>query len=460
MLEILIENYKPIGKILLITSIIIIIYTYIFSKLLKEHIKENWVYYRSNPLLLPIAGFINPPDDMSATEFTKQNITGVIWGIVSKFLNILMIPIYPILQLFVTAIKSISDIMNKMRNQMAVMRNFLFKIFEQMYMRLETSVAAITFYFLKLREELKRSFGVLNLMTSTVQHSFIFFQSLLNGPVGKLGEIADAGGMAMSIFTFGLAGIPVWQKSLCFHPHTLIKTNDGATKRIMDIQIGEKLHSNNQVLAIINAKVSTPMYKIHDIIVSGDHKIQYKDEWIRVKNHPDARLAVYYEPNVICFITSSSIIEIGRSIFRDYLDEHSLTKYSTIQHMIEKHLNKNSAYQSTDNYKDYISGIEDGLIVEPSNICGTVSIASTYLHMYSIKGFVFAAKTLILYNGIYIRVHDHPLAEYIGKTNKVLKHYITTDGIIRFKNSDLVIRDFCEINDKAMSDKLDTYMDE
>ena len=48
----------------------------------------------------------------------------------------------------------------------------------------------------------------------------------------------------------------------------------------------------------------------------------------------------------------------------------------------------------------------------------------------------------------------------IGKTNKVLKHYITTDGIIRFKNSDLVIRDFCEINDKAMSDKLDTYMDE
>ena len=36
-------------------------------------IKEDWVNQRCKPYIIPIAGFINKPDNMNFNEFTKQN---------------------------------------------------------------------------------------------------------------------------------------------------------------------------------------------------------------------------------------------------------------------------------------------------------------------------------------------------------------------------------------------------
>ena len=56
MLEIIIENYKPIGKILLILITFIAIFGYIFLNQIREHMKNNWDNNKTHPLIMPRSG--------------------------------------------------------------------------------------------------------------------------------------------------------------------------------------------------------------------------------------------------------------------------------------------------------------------------------------------------------------------------------------------------------------------
>ncbi len=459
MLEKIIENYKPISKILLYSLIFVLVGFLLSFKILKEHIKDNWEFYRKNPLIMPFAGLIFQPTDMSSWEFTKQNFTNVVWGIVQKFLNILMAPVYSILNMFLKLFKTYSTILDKIRSQMAVMRNFLFKMFEGMFKRLQESSAAITFYFLKMREQMKRSYGLLTLLMSSVEHSFVFMQSLVNGPVGAFGKFADGFGVALSIFTFGPAGIPVWRNSLCFHPSTSIQMNDGSFKTINNIQIGDVLLNNNTVIATIDSRVSTPMYKINNVIVSGEHLVFFDEQWIRARNHPFAELNNYDSDYIVCLITSSGIIEINGMLFKDYLDTHCPFTYRKIRNIIENSLNHNNTnYNSCSCCTDLITGIDPEIPIVWDDVIGKIDILENTLHIFNIEDRILSGNVLILHNGKWKRVFDHPDAIYIGMNNKPFIHYITNNGNIRLDNG-ILIRDFTEIKDKDISNYLDDIVD-
>ena len=190
MLEIFFEHYKSSLKILLIFYIYFLIVIYIFYGQIKEHLLSNWKYYREHPLILPISGFIKKDEGLGAVKTTVNNFIRVLTKIITKFLNIFMKPIYPVLEIIIKALNTIKNVLEGMRKQINVMRNFMFKLFEKMYIRLQNGVAAITYFFLKLREGLKRSFGLFTLMIYSVEHSYMFFESLVRSPMGKFGKFA------------------------------------------------------------------------------------------------------------------------------------------------------------------------------------------------------------------------------------------------------------------------------
>jgi len=458
MLEILVENYKPLKKIFLYSVIFIAISIYFSYQNLKQNIKDNWNTYRKNPLIIPFAGFLNRPEGKSATEYTYENFMEVVWSYVQKFVDILMIPIYSILDMFTKMLKTYVVVLDKIRSQMSVMRNLLFKMFDDMLRRLQDSAAAVTFYFLKLREQLKRSYGVMQLLISSVEHSFIFLESLVNSPVGKFGQAAEWLGLTVSMFTFGPIGGPiVWRDSLCFHPETIITMKNNDKKAMKDVKIGDVLINDNIVLAKIDSKVTTPMYNLNNVIVSGDHLVKYGNEYVRVKNHDKAKLIDYNHSNIVCFITSSGIIEIENEIFKDYLDTTSNEKYIEIRHKIEEFLNENKAYQSNAHCIDLFTGIDSDLH-EDNIIIGSVDILEETLIMYSVNGNKLSGNVLIKNKNTWIRVQDHPDAIYMGENRVRLKQYISNDGLLKLKDGTL-IRDFCEINDEGLSSVLDNIID-
>jgi hypothetical protein len=465
MLEILVENYKEFGQIFLYTTVLLITLLVVFYSKAKAHVVENWAYYRSNPILLPIAGYIYTPPGYTPGEYTKANIINVVWSLVSKTLSTLMIPIYPIIQLFLKLMKQFSESLNSIRQQMAVMRNFLFKIFENINVRLQTSIAAITFYMLKLRESLKRSFGLMNLMVSSLEHSYIFMQTLVRSPLVKFGEMAEEGGLWMSRFALPIGmGDRVWRDqfvSMCFYPDTPIAISNGLYKQIKELVIGDVLAGGATILATIRTKVSGNMYQLGSDIVSGNHRVMGKHGWIRVKDHPNAEFIVYPETEVYCLVTSDGTISTKEHLYRDYMDSHSLEVNREVQRMVGYYLNNKDI--STDLVcNDLLAGIDPKIRVNPLSIIGRIIITPGQLSIYNIDGYLVSGLTLLKWCGKWIRAYTHPKAIYIGKNEVPYYHYVTHSGNILLdsvSDRELLIRDFCEIDNIYVEEEINLYVD-
>ena len=456
MLEVIILNYKPLSKILLITIGFLIVMSYFFFNNIRDHILENWTHYRQHPMFLPFAGLFKRDKGESVGEATKKNFIKVLWNIVNKFLSILMTPIYPILNMVLYVMKAFSGIINGIRNQINVIRNFLFKLFEKMYIRLQNGIATIIFFFLKLRETMKRSYGLMTLVLYSIEHAYMFFESMMKSPLGKFGNIAEVGGLMTSIFTFGGFGIPVWHSALCFDENTKIELNTGQFVKIGDLKLGQELVRNIRILAIIKMKNSLGIYNYNGIDVKGDHLVRYNNSWVRVKDVPDAIENKNYKGNIVCLLTENGIIRIGNEVFKDYSDTHSKIINSTVRKMVNDRLNG-----SDTKYKvgcdDLIAGFSPKS-ARNNNYKGKVLIEKGTLNVYSYKGNELSGNILVLENGNWIRVADSLDSKYIGRNTEPFINYITPTNTITLNDGSL-IRDFLEVSNKKFNDNLDTLVD-
>ena len=97
-----------------------------------------------------------------------------------------------------------------------------------------------------------------------------------------------------------------------------------------DIEIGETLYSNNNVLATLKIKGSDkyPFYKIYskkledNILVTGSHQIQdpKTGRFIPVSQFSEAVRTNIYSDKMSCLITDDHLIPIGEYIFWDWED--------------------------------------------------------------------------------------------------------------------------------------------
>ncbi len=453
MLEIIIENYKPIGKILLYTLIFIIAIIIIFYKNVKEEIANNWEKYRDKPYILPFAGFIKKEKNQSVFEATKSNFIKVTFNLVNKIFDTFMKPVYPIIKMIMNTFKYFMNILNTLRNQITVIRNFLFKLFEKMYIRLQNSLAAIIFFFLKLRESMKRSYGILTLLVYTIEHSYIFFESLMKSPLTKFGGMAEKVGLGMSLFTFGPAGINMWHNALCFGPDTIIKFN-GKEDKIDNININDMLQDENRVLAKITILNVTNLYKFNNIFVSGDHLVFYKNKYQRISDIPISIKVKDDSVNkLICLITSKEIINIDGYIFKDYLDTHDRNINKLIRRILYEYLNPGVCNEANLKCNDLFSGISQDISINNTDIIGNIEISPGQLDMYEIDGIELSGNILLFRNNLWQRVSSLKTAKYIGKNVRKCIHYITKNNIVKINN--ILIRDFCETNNKKINFLID-----
>jgi hypothetical protein len=460
MLEVIILNYKPISQILLTTIGFLIVFSYYFYDNLKSHILENWTYYRQHPMFLPFAGIIKRDEGESIGGATKKNFIKVLWNIVNKFLSILMTPIYPIINMILKVLSYFSNILNGIRNQITVMRNFLFKLFEKMYIRLQNGVATIIFFFLKLRESMKRSYGLLTTLLYSIEHGYLFFESLMKSPIRKFGTIAEGAGLGLSIFTFGGFGIPLWHSALCFDENTLIKLNNGEKIKISNLKLGDKLINNNEVLAIIKKKNSRNIYKYRDILVKGDHLVRYKNRWTRVKDIDTSVMIPGYIGNIVCLVTKSGLIQINDFDFKDYTDTHNDLINATVRKMVNDRLN-GTCYASIVGCNDLLSGFSPDTKCMNST-ADIVLIGKGQLDIYNYKDLELSGNIIVFENNEWIRVSDSNISIFIGRNKKPFINYITDSGNIRLcgkKTDELLIRDFLEVSDKKFNDTLDDTVD-
>ena len=145
---------------------------------------------------------------------------------------------------------------------------------------------------------------------------------------------------------------------------------------IKDINIGDRLVDGSYVTAFIKASPSgQQFYNVNGVIVTGNHKIMYDDEWIPVANYSNSiELPDFNTEFVYCINTTSKKIFLGGLLFTDWddLDEYDMLnlRIKTLRKTVIP-LTPYSVHKYLDGgfQEDTMIELEDGRSIKISDVC-------------------------------------------------------------------------------------------
>jgi hypothetical protein len=344
-----------------ITLILFVLLSYCFAKINSQPIIDDWPNQRCKPSIIPIAGFINHPPDTTAFDYTYQNFTYCTQTILSSITGIMVEPLTFIVNIINDVLDAVKNAIDDIRAMFDKVRTFFQTIAQEIMGRIMNMMIPLQKIIISFRDFVSKLQGSMTAGLFTLLGGYYALQSLM-GSIAEfiiiilialaaiivvLWIVPFTWGMAASmtaifiaiaipmalILTFMLDVLQV-QPDLsiptleCFDEDTLLPLNDGTYKKISQIEIGDLLINNNEVTSIIKVNAnSSDMYNLDNIIVSNSHLVNYKEKWIRVKDHPDAKIFQNYnKSHLYCLNTAQKIIKIGNYIFTDWneIDNNNL----------------------------------------------------------------------------------------------------------------------------------------
>ena len=136
-----------------------ITYFQIQNKLLE--VKRDWPEYRCRPDVMPFAGWINAPDDVSPMEYTKQNFMECTAksteGVFSQPMNM----VYVIFNVIMNIFKNILEVIERFRLLFNKMRDALKNIFITVFYRIQNIIIPIQNMLVKMVDFFQKIKGIL-----------------------------------------------------------------------------------------------------------------------------------------------------------------------------------------------------------------------------------------------------------------------------------------------------------
>ena len=376
---------------LLYLSIPVFVFLYFKTMKDSESIKNDWANQRCKPSVIPFAGFINKPKDMSIGDFTQKNFTFCVQNIFVSISSFLLQPLTYITHTIGSIFGNIGNTLNLTRTLMANIRTNISKISSDILARIINFTVPIRKIILSFNDLIKKVIGVLTSGLYTSLSTYYALKAFLGAlaqliiyilvaavavivslwlvpitwPMAITGTaIFSAISITMAIFlvfltqvlhikTSGLK-LPKGPKKpaikVCFDKNNLMKMSDGRIKRISEIKVGDELWMICGNKNIVTAKLklsafNSKMYQLGDVIVSGSHRVKYNNSWIYVNKHPDAKAVENYnEPDIFCLNTTCKEFTIGDYLFTDW-DEITEENYLKINQYLKEN---NAQYKEKD----------------------------------------------------------------------------------------------------------------
>jgi len=353
---------------IILTIIIFIIHSYFVVLSQMQPIKDNWINERCKPQNIPFAGLINKPNDKTATEYTQENFNYCVQDTLTGIASHAFQPLTYITNIIAVSYGNISTDIQNSRNMFSELRKKLKKLTEEIMGRILNITIPIQQVIIAFRDMASKIEGTLTSALFTSLGMYYTLKSLLGaivefiiiilitlailivilwilpfswGIAGTMTAVFIAVSIPLAIMVIFLSsildihssGLPsVPSMKHCFDEDTIFQMENGKEKTIKNINIGEKLLDGNEITCkIILSSSYSKMYNLFGIIVSDSHIIYYKDKWIPIKEHPEAKLIHNYnKPFIYCLNTSSKKIKIKNCIFTDW-DELYGTQLKSFQ---------------------------------------------------------------------------------------------------------------------------------
>lgn len=342
---------------IVITIVVLLLVSYFQMMINVQPIIDNWPNERCKPGIIPFAGFINPPDGVSATDYTAENFTYCTQEILKSTTGAALQPLTFVTQFLQSFAEAIQQSIQSVRGMFNNVRNSMQNVSEEIMGRLMNIMIPLLQMIISFKDFGGKLQGTMTAGLYTLLGSYFTLKSLM-GAIAQFiiiilitlaGLIA---GLWILPFTWGAAiantsifvaiAIPMaiilsfMDKTLkvsgnykipsvkCFDKNTMLKMNDGNYKTIIEVCVGDILEDNNTVVSKIKVtRENSTMYKLHDIIVSDSHIVNYNNIWMKVSEHPQAIILDqdnYCEPYLYCLNTAQKRIKINGILFADWDD--------------------------------------------------------------------------------------------------------------------------------------------
>jgi hypothetical protein len=338
---------------IIITIIVILLIAYFHTLINIQPIIDDWPNQRCKPTIIPFAGFISKPSNMTAGEYTYQNFNYCTQNILTNIIGYALQPLTHITNSLQNdagnaqqSIQSIKGMINKIRVSMQ-------SVTEEIMQRLLNTTIPIQQMIISFKDLVGKIQGTMTAAVFTLLGSYYSLNSLM----GSIAQFITSILIALSVmiaafwavpFTWGAAAantaifvaisIPMAiiltfmtkvlkvntgykiPKLKCFDKNTIILMNDGTERKIIDINVGDILSNNNIVTAKIKVETEgSQMFLLNNVLVSDSHIVKYNDDWIPVHKHPHAiKQESYKEPFLYCLNTTNKIININNISFTDW----------------------------------------------------------------------------------------------------------------------------------------------
>jgi len=356
---------------IIITIILFIVVSYSYVMMNITPIKQNWNTERCKPYIIPFAGIINKPDNMTATDFTAENFNFCTQNILKEITGFAVEPITIVMHAITETVTFVQDALQYIRAMINKIRNDFMSISGEIMDRVANIMIPLQQIIIGIKDMFGKIQGALTAVLYTLLGSYYTLQALM-GSIAQviiifLIALASAiviawifpftWGIAISLTAIfiaisiplaimlaflidvlkvnvdmGMPGLPAQPAIQCFDKNTLIKMNDGTEKPIIDINIGDKLMNNNEVTAKIKVStIGSQMYNLDNIIVSDSHMVKEGNKWVRVSQHfKSKKISDYREKYLYCLNTESKEIIVNGYVFSDW-DEITEDDIETIR---------------------------------------------------------------------------------------------------------------------------------
>ena len=403
------------GGDLIITGTILLIFWLIFAYHMVMAqivpIKKDWVNRRCSPAVMPFAGIINAPPNVSKFTYTGSNFSSCIVQIlkhivaevtkpisyathaITKVINMFEKAIAEVRKVFATVrtdiTKIVHSIMNRALNFLAPILAMIVKM-KDLLMKTGGTMTAVLLTTLGIYDTLKSAIGafiefLIIMIILLVAAIIIAWIMPWTWPMAIIGTaIFVFLGVITSIILYWMvkiydgtiAGGQAVPGSSCFDENTMIETMEGR-KKIKSIHVGEKLADGSYVHALFKlSSRGEKMYNYHNVIVSGSHQLMSPTgKCVPIAQHPHSCLIDDYDkPYLYCLSTSTKKITIGGHIFSDW-DEVDDGDWEHIKERAVAYLPRSP--QKTDMHKYLENGLggntpiilQDGQIIYLKDVC-------------------------------------------------------------------------------------------
>ena len=348
-----------------------------------QPIIDDWPNQRCKPQIMPIAGLITHPEGVTASEYTAENFTYCTQNILTSITGEALQPLTYVTSTFANIADGISNSLNSIRGMFDKIRGFFESISKEIMGRIMNIMAPLQQIIISFKDLIGKIQGTMTAGLFTALGSYYTLQSMLGAIAQFIVIILIAMAIIIAIlwilpFTWGAAaagtavflgisipmaiilqffsdklhinGLKTIPHLKCFDKNTYITMNEGNSRKINDIQVGDILANNNMVTGKIMVETKgSIMYELDDIFVSDSHIVKYGDKWIPVSKHPNAKKCTFYqEPYLYCLNTTNKNIVINGYIFSDWdeiNDEDIINIQKNTNHMFNE---KNDIHKCLD----------------------------------------------------------------------------------------------------------------